>query len=125
MASSGTPEARLLAMITALTRNYMEDQVSSKLLQREVLDADEERLQWLSEHLFERSFTTMSNVLAEIGPRENSDLMTIYLSALVAGYYSFAPILQKIGDGAYLTDPEELSHDIAMHFLGRQQQVSI
>ena len=112
-AVEGTPHERLQALIAALAGNHFNDDMTAKLLQREVLDGDEDRLNWISENLFKQTFHQFSDVLGEIMHSDDSDRMALFVCGLVTGYTSFAPFFKRVGGDAFITDTSEFSNEIA------------
>ena len=86
---------------------------SSRLLQRELLDGDQSRLDWLIEHLFKQPFNLMTDMLEEIGQPGDGRATALYLCALTMGYYSFAPVLEKMAGDTFNDDPDAFGRDIA------------
>ena len=112
-AVQGTPKERLQALIAALAGDHFKDDVAAKLLQREVLDGDEARLDWISENLFKQTFHQFSEVLGEIMHSDDNNRMALFVSALVTGYTSFSPFFQRVGGDAFISDIGVFSSEIA------------
>lgn len=107
-------QTRLQKTLLALARTAIDDPVSARLLQRELLDADDGRLRELTETLFQGPFAKIIALLKEAGAKENPSTLALYITALIHGYFSVAPIWRhlKLEDPIPET-PERLAADLA------------
>lgn len=108
-------QVRLKKTLLALGQTAVDDPVAARLLQRELLDADENRLRVLTETLFQESFARIIALLKEAGATENPSTLALYITGLIHGYFSLAPIWRylKLEDSIPET-PEKLAEDLAM-----------
>jgi len=117
MQNKGSPEKRLVVLLTTLARGNIEDTVSTKLLQRELLRGDSTHQKWLSERIFKEPFHHVADLLEEIGPEGEGEQTAIYLSALTMGYAILGPLFEQFGTTAYTSDPLIFGRDIARRLI--------
>ena len=113
LASTGSPEDRLVAVITALTRANAEDEITTKLLMREMLVGDRRHQKWLTDRLFKEPFHQMADLLEELGAAGEGQQSAIYLSALTMGHAMLTPFFEEMDLQESITDPDKLGRDIA------------
>ena len=108
-------QVRLQKTMLALGQTAIDDPVAARLLQRELLDADEPRLRKLTETLFQETFARIIALLKEAGARENPSTLALYITGLIHGYFSLAPIWRylKLEDSIPET-PEKLAEELSM-----------
>ena len=90
--SEGDALQRLQRFIERFTRLMAEDPDFRMLLQRELLDGDEQRLQLLAERVFAEPFAAVSGLALELAPECDPHLMTISLAGLVLFHFEAAPL---------------------------------
>lgn len=117
--AEGQPaKERLTETLVALGRASTDDPVSTRLLDRELLDGDEERLRNLTETLFQEPFTRIAETLSETGEKARPSLMALYLVSLVHGYFALAPIWRYLDmDQSLPKTPEALGKDLTDNLL--------
>lgn len=109
---------RLTETLVALGRASVDDPVSTRLLDRELLDGDEKRLRNLTETLFQEPFARIAETLGETGEKTRPSLMALYLVSLVHGYFSLAPIWRYLDmDETLQKTPEALGEDLTDNLL--------
>ena len=91
---AGSPEDKLDRAIFWLVRLFFNDDGFKRLLQRELLDADEARLKSLAQNVVDTPFHAIENLLGQLDPRADTRLSTTTVFALVLGLIQLAPILK-------------------------------
>ena len=111
--SEGTALQRLEHFIERFTRLMAEDPDFRMLLQRELLDGDQQRLQLLAKQVFAEPFTAVSDLASELAPECDPHLMTISLAGLVLFHFEAAPLRQFLpGMRAEHDQPEVIARHI-------------
>ena len=106
-------EQRLTETLAVVGRATIDDPVSTRLLQRELLEADDRRLRELTETLFQEPFDRIVGLLEELDGKRNAATLSLYVTALIHGYFSLAPIWRYLTfDGPIPDTPEKLAGDL-------------
>ena len=92
--SEGTALQRLERFIERFTGLIADDPDFRMLLQRELLDGDQQRLRLLADQVFSEPFTAVSGLVSELAPECDPHLMTISLAGLVLFHFEAAPLRQ-------------------------------
>lgn len=87
-----SPEQRLRQLIQQLCTLVSEDTDFSRLMQREIMDGDEKRLQFLADHVFGDFFRDMNELCLSFAPKLDSHLMTVSILGLVVYHFQISPI---------------------------------
>ena len=87
-----SPEQRLLYLIKGLCLQIHEDDNFRRLMQREVLDGDEKRLQLLADQVFSNFFKVMNELCLSLNPDRDPHLMTVSILSLVLYHFQITPI---------------------------------
>jgi AcrR family transcriptional regulator len=98
--SDGTPVERLERFIKSFTRLMASDPDFQALLQRELLDGDETRLQLLAEQAFFEPFQAMMELARELAPDCDAHMAAISMAGLVLFHFETAPVRQFLPGGA-------------------------
>ncbi len=85
--SSGTPAERLHRTCVAFCRDLDSDKPFTKLIKREQLQGNRERLQLLLELLFTPWLEALEGLFAEFGSGLNSQLLTSFFTGMTLHYY--------------------------------------
>jgi len=85
-------EQRLRQLIQQLCTLVNEDTDFSRLIQREIMDGDEKRLQFLADHVFGDFFHDMNELCLELAPDQDPHLMTVSILGLVVYHYQISSI---------------------------------
>ncbi len=97
--SKGTPTERLERFISSFTRLMASDPDFRALLQRELLDGDESRLQLLAEQAFLEPFQAMTELARDLAPDCDAHLVAISMAGLVLFHFETAPVRQFLPGG--------------------------
>ena len=114
LASSGTALDRLERLITSFTELMAGDPDFRALLQRELLDGDEERLRLLASQVFEKPFKAMTQLAEELAPDCDAHMLAISMAGLILFHFESAPVRQFLPGGLQGHDQPEV---IAQHVI--------
>lgn len=121
LGTQGCPETRLRATVLALARVSAEDTVSRKLLHRELLDGDGDRLERLTRSLFKAPYDRMTRLFGELAPDGDGATTTAYINALITGYFLLVPVMQLL-DQSLSDDPQVVGDQIADLLIASMKQ---
>ncbi|MEA1890555.1 MAG: TetR/AcrR family transcriptional regulator [Pseudomonadota bacterium] len=112
--SNGTAIDRLGRFITSFTELMANDPHFRALLQRELLDGDEERLKLLASQVFEKPFEAMTQLAKELAPDCDAHMLAVSMAGLVLFHFESAPVRQFLPGGLQGHDQPEV---IAQHVI--------
>jgi AcrR family transcriptional regulator len=92
LAADIPPELRLERFIHAFCRLVYEDRDFGRLLQREILTADETRLRHLAEEVFQVFFTALLTLCQELAPGFDPHLLAVSILGMIVHHYQSAPL---------------------------------
>lgn len=92
LAKNNPPAIRLEQFVITLTKLISSDPNFRKLMQRELLDGDEERLQFLAREVFGSSFQEIMKLLEELEPNCDAHLFAISLIGMIQQHYELEPL---------------------------------
>lgn len=106
-------EQRLRQLIHQLCILVNEDVDFSRLMQREIMEGDEKRLQFLADHVFFDFFQDMNRLCLSYAPEQNPHLMAVSILGLVVYHFQISPIRSFL-PGFHVThnDPEVVASHI-------------
>ena len=93
---SEPPPQRLTRLIDVLCHLLSEDQTFSRLIQRELLDADEVRLKLLAEQVFGRFSTALNNLCQQLDPELDPALLATSIMGMVLYLFQSAPLRKNL-----------------------------
>ena len=96
---SGSNEERLKRFLQRFTELMSDDPNFRLLLQRELLDADPSRLQYLSEQVFDKQFKNVLSLAKELSPNCDPHLMAISIVGLILFHLETTPIRMYLPEG--------------------------
>lgn len=107
------PMQRLECFVTRLCHVLKEDAEFRRLVQREVLDEDKDRLQHLAEELFAPLFDSMMDLLKELKPDGDTHLLAVIIIGMIQKPFEFN-LLGRFFSGSRPEhiDPEYLSQQV-------------
>jgi hypothetical protein len=88
----GSPEARLHRFIDRFTALMAEDPDFRRLLQRELLDGDENRLRLVAQQVFREPFGAISALAQDLDPECDPHMLAISMAGLVLFHFETAPV---------------------------------
>ena len=90
--SEGSPEDRLKCFVEALVQLSAQDPDFRLLLQRELLDGDEQRLRILATDVFEDQFKAISGLASELAPQCDAHMLVLSIAGLVIHHFEMSPM---------------------------------
>lgn len=109
-----SPLERLSGFVTGFVALAAGDQEFSKLVQRELLDGDEARLELLAEHVFRHPHAAIVALARELAPDLDSYMLADSVIGLVLFSFQTAPLRRYLAGRA---GPPERPEDIARHVM--------
>ncbi len=115
-----TPAERLTIFLRLFTQQIYREPDFQRLLQRERLEGDRQRMKLLAEHLFQEQFKGLSDLLQELAPQYDPHLLTISIVGLISYHLETAPVRPYLpGSKAEHDDPNTVAdHVIRLLFNG-------
>jgi hypothetical protein len=93
---SGCPaEEKLGKFIRALNDVMLQDPDFRRLMQREILEADPERMQLLAQGVFNSQFCLLMQLMAELAPEQDAHLLATSVIGLAKYYVEYQPLLKN------------------------------
>jgi AcrR family transcriptional regulator len=113
---SGCPaEEKLGRFIRSLIDVMLQDRDFHRLMQREILEADPERMQLLAQGIFKRQFCLLMQLATELAPEQDAHLAATSVLGLAKYYVEYQPLLKNFPGWK----PEyEMPEVIAAHITG-------
>lgn len=106
-------EDRFAAFVAWFSKLMSTDVVYARLLQREMLDGDDDRIRYLTEEVFREPFKHTMVMMEEIAPGGDVHQMTIFTFGLIFGYFAFTPTRRlQSGYDPQHDDPEKVAKNI-------------
>ena len=94
-----TPQERLVHFITNLCELMYHDQDFNILIQREILDGDDSRLQLLAQEVYHDLFQGIIELCRELSPTYEPHLLAVSVIGLVAYHFQTGPIRRYLPGG--------------------------
>lgn len=118
LSEQGTPEQQLRQFIHRFTLLMSEDSDFRFLLQRELLDGDEARLQVLAKEVFQIQFRGIIELAKTLAPECDAHMMAISMVSLVLFHLETAPIRRFLPGGREQhNDPEFIANHVTQLLL--------
>ena len=89
---------RLKDVIELYTKLLHADPDFHRLIQRELLDGDEQRLKFLATEVFAPAFNCMSKVLLELNPKCDAGILVIFIIGMVHKQFDLKPLIEFFPD---------------------------
>jgi len=96
--SEGTARQKLIEFIECFTELMFADPAFHRLMQRELLIADNERMQLLAEDVFKEQFVELMNIIRQLAPRLDAHLAAVSVLGLVCQQLEMQPLLKCLPD---------------------------
>ena len=97
--NTGTPEEQLERFVTNFTKQMSNDPDFRALLQRELLDGDDERLKLLADNVFVEPFKAIKQLAQEMALDCNPHLMAISIAGLILFHFETESIRRYLPGG--------------------------
>ena len=103
-------EERFAAFVSWFSVLVATDVVYARLMQREMLDGDEERIRYLTEQVFAEPFKQTMMMMEEIAPGGDAHQLAVFVFGLIFGYFAFTPTRRlQTGFRPEHDDPEQVA----------------
>ena len=99
LSGTGTPLERLELFVTRFVELMGSDPNFRALLQRELLDGDEKRLELLAERVFLGPFEAVTALAKDLAPECDPHMLAISMAGLVLFHFDTAPIRRFLPGG--------------------------
>ena len=88
-------EEKLGKFIRSLIDVMLQDRDFHRLMQREILEADPERMQLLAQGVFKSQFCLLMELAAELAPEQDAHLVATSVIGLAKYYIEYQPLLKN------------------------------
>jgi AcrR family transcriptional regulator len=93
--SDCSAEEKLSGFIRLLIHVLLQDRDFHRLMQREILEADPERMQLLAQGIFKRQFCLLMQLADELAPGQDAHLVATSVIGLAKCYIEYQPLLKN------------------------------
>lgn len=93
--SNSSAEEKLGAFIRSLINEMLQDRDFHRLMQREILEADPERMQLLAQSVFKQQFCLLMNLATELAPEQDAYLVATSIIGLSKCYVDYKPLIKN------------------------------
>ncbi len=93
--SDGAPEQKLRQFVRSLLEVMLQDREFHRLMQREIMEADPERMQLLAQGVFKNQFCSLMQLATELAPQLDAHLVATSIIGLVKNYIDYQPLHQN------------------------------
>ena len=90
--SDSSPENKLREFVGRLTDMMLADRDFHRLMQRELLEADDVRMKSLAEDVFKVQFSALIKLLRQLAPAKDAHLMAVSVISLVCYFLEMQPM---------------------------------
>jgi AcrR family transcriptional regulator len=112
-ATPATPPELLQKFVVCLCESVSQDPNFRLLIQRELLDGDEARLQVLAKEIFAEQFETVKRLAEQLDPNCDAHMLTISIIGLVLHHFELGPLRRLFpGSRAEHEDPQYIAKHI-------------
>jgi len=118
LVGTGTPQERLKHFVFHFTEFIAHHPDFRRLLQRELLDGDESRLKFLTEHVFKAPFRAITTLSQELAPDFDPNLFAVSLAGLVLFHFETSPIRKFLSGGKPEHEDVNVVTQHVMHMMG-------
>ncbi len=91
-----SPEEKLGLFIRSLVEVMLNDQNFCRLMQREILEANSERMQLLAQGIFKSQFSLLMQLATELAPEQDAYLVATSIIGLTQYYVEYQPLLKNL-----------------------------
>ncbi|WP_262966367.1 TetR/AcrR family transcriptional regulator [Methylobacter psychrophilus] len=91
-----SPEEKLGLFIRSLVEVMLNDQNFCRLMQREILEANPERMQLLAQGIFKSQFSLLMQLATELAPEQDAYLVATSIIGLTQYYVEYQPLLKNL-----------------------------
>lgn len=95
LSSQGTPEERLAAFIDRYTQLLADDPDFRRVMQRELLDGNQESIGMLSE-IFQQPFNEVAEIVMLLAPDADIHMLLMSIVAMILYHYEVGPLRRRL-----------------------------
>jgi len=88
-------EEKLGGFIRSLINVMLQDRDFHRLMQREILEADPERMQLLAQGIFKRQFCLLMQLTTELAPEQDAHFIATSIIGLATYHVEYQPLLKN------------------------------
>ncbi len=119
-------EDRFAAFVEWFSELVATDVVYARLLQREMLDGDEDRIRYLTEEVFREPFKQTMAMMEEIAPGGDAHQLTIFAFGMIFGHFAFTPTRRlQHGYKPKHDDPKKVAKSVTQLLLNGLKTFSV
>lgn len=85
-------EEKLARFIRSLLEIMLQDRLFHRLMQREIMEADPERMHMLAQGVFKNQFCLLMQLAHELAPKRDAHLVATSIISLVKNYVEYQPL---------------------------------
>ncbi|MDD5266217.1 MAG: TetR/AcrR family transcriptional regulator [Methylococcales bacterium] len=93
--SNCSAEEKLGGFVRSLVDVIIQDRDFHSLMQREILEADPERMQLLAQGVFKSQFCLLMQLAAELAPEQDAHMVAASVIGLAKSYVEYQPLLKN------------------------------
>lgn len=90
------PEIKLERLIVWLTLQFAENPIMMRLLQRELLDGDKQRIKVLTEDVITAPLLEIQRLMQQLAPGRDARLSAFSVVSLIMGFVQLSPVLEQL-----------------------------
>ena len=90
------PEAKLKQLIVWLTLQFAQNPIMMRLLQRELLDGDKQRIKVLAEDVITAPLLEIQRLMQQLAPDRDARLSAFSVVSLIMGFVELSPVLEQL-----------------------------
>lgn len=92
----GEPEVKLERLIVWLTLQFAQNPIMMRLLQRELLDGDKQRIKVLAEDVITAPLLEIERLMQQLAPDRDARLSAFSIISLIMGFVELSPVLEQL-----------------------------
>ena len=96
--TKASAEKKLSLFVSCLVQMIQADKDFHRLMQRELLDADDARMELLAEGVFKKQFSELIKLIKQLAPNKDPHLVAISILGLVCYHLEMQPLRQFLPD---------------------------
>ena len=96
--TKASAEKKLSLFVSCLVQMIQADKDFHRLMQRELLDADDARMELLAEGVFKQQFSELIKLIKQLAPNKDPHLVAISILGLVCYHLEMQPLRQFLPD---------------------------
>lgn len=112
-ALDGEPKERIRKLVHDICKLMANDFDFSRLIQRAIMDGDEQQLKLLADNIFAEFFVNIKNLCHSFAPKQDPHLMAISIMSMAIYHFQVTPIRSFLpGSQKCHNDPEVIAQHI-------------